>query len=263
MDNLDFQQSVIARSHEVPVLVDFWAEWCQPCRLLAPIIEELAEEAEGKWELFKVDTDKNRQLAKTYNIRGIPAVKLFHKGTVVGEFAGVRSRKEIKQWLQENLPDERMVTLTSIKERLFGAEREKAIKELKKFTISHPEIEEGFLWLASIKVFENPQEARRMLENILIGDLLYERAQAIRHLANLMECPIDESEIAQKVAQIREDLKKGDFEQAIEKIIEAVKIDKHYCEDIPRKSGVALFQLAGFTHELNRKYRSHFDMAMY
>ena len=96
-----FADEVIARSHEVPVVVDFWAEWCGPCRVLTPVLEREAEARAGKVELAKVDVDSNQSLAAEYGIRGIPAVKAFRDGHVVSEFVGARSPTLVAQFFDE------------------------------------------------------------------------------------------------------------------------------------------------------------------
>ena len=90
---------VIARSHDRPVVVDFWAEWCAPCRMLGPILEQAAAERADTVVLAKVDVDANQELAAEYGIRGIPAVKAFRNGHVVDEFVGVRSPQAVADFL--------------------------------------------------------------------------------------------------------------------------------------------------------------------
>ncbi len=100
----EFQTDVIEKSFEMPVLVDFWAEWCGPCKMISPILEKLAEENKESWQLAKVDTDKNAEIAGAYGVRGIPNVKLFRKGEVINEFTGALPEPQIKDWLRKSIP---------------------------------------------------------------------------------------------------------------------------------------------------------------
>ena len=100
----NFKAAVLDRSHSVPVVVDFWAEWCAPCRQLGPVLEREASKRSGQLELVKLDVDANPTLSRVYGIRGIPAVKAFHKGRVVAEFVGAQSAPAVERFLDSLLP---------------------------------------------------------------------------------------------------------------------------------------------------------------
>ncbi|MEA2249289.1 MAG: putative thioredoxin, partial [Solirubrobacteraceae bacterium] len=102
----DFEREVIERSHEVPVVVDFWAEWCGPCRSLGPILERAAAEREDKVVLAKLDTDANQNLARQFDIQGIPAVKAFRDGKVVDEFVGAQPPAQVERFFDSLVPSE-------------------------------------------------------------------------------------------------------------------------------------------------------------
>src|SRR5829696_4446094 len=101
-----FQQDVIDRSHEVPVVVDFWAAWCGPCRQLTPVLEEEVRKREPDLDLAKLDTDANQQIANAFRIQGIPAVKAFKDGKLVDEFVGAQPPPQVRQFLDGLLPSE-------------------------------------------------------------------------------------------------------------------------------------------------------------
>jgi putative thioredoxin len=101
-----FQSAVIDRSHTLPVVVDFWAEWCGPCRQLGPVLEKAVAARQGKVELVKVDTDANPMLSRTFRIQGIPAVKAFRDGRVVAEFVGAQPPANVDRFLDSLLPSE-------------------------------------------------------------------------------------------------------------------------------------------------------------
>jgi putative thioredoxin len=102
----DFQQQVVDRSHQLPVVVDFWAEWCAPCRQLGPLLEGAANAREGKIILAKLDTDANQRLAQAFRIQGIPAVKALRDGRIVDEFTGVVPKSAVEAFFDALVPSE-------------------------------------------------------------------------------------------------------------------------------------------------------------
>ncbi len=100
----DFDEKVLAASQQAPVLVDFWAPWCQPCRILKPLLEKLAAEYGGRFILAKVNSDENQELSQQYGVRGIPAVKAFVGGQLVDEFTGALPEPQIREFLERLIP---------------------------------------------------------------------------------------------------------------------------------------------------------------
>ena len=265
MEKVDFAQDVIARSHEVPVVVDFWAPWCGPCRVLGPVIEGLASEAEGKWELVKVNSDMAPVVSEEYGIRSIPAVKLFHQGKVIADFVGALPRQQILQWLDAHLPNEYLATFEELLPLLDGMGREIAVASLAQLVTDAPDFLDARLRLAFEYAFEAPEQATELLEGILFRTRQHlEQAQDIRELVRLMEAPLDiELPVGKKILAAREAGRVRDMDSLLELLVEAVMLDKSYADDLARKATIACFRMLGPQHMLTLKYRRRFDMALY
>jgi putative thioredoxin len=160
MDATDetFYRDVLERSHELPVVVDFWAEWCGPCHQLAPVLEHEVEARAGQVELAKVDVDANPQLAAHYGIQGIPAVKAFRNGQVAAEFVGAQSAAAVSEFLDS----------------LFGPTAgEKLIEELRA-SGEEPEV------LAALEAGDHERALELLLNEVLEADA--ERRDRVREL---------------------------------------------------------------------------------
>lgn len=262
MTSVNFQQDVIERSHDKPVLVDFWAPWCGPCRVLGPTIEQLAEEQNDHWELVKINTEEEQELAKEYRIMSIPNVKLFYRGEVIGEFAGALPRTSIIRWLDEHLPDDRKEELARILQDL-QAEGTISAVPLEHFVQKNPDMPEARLELARLLVLSEPTRAKELIEVIKLGHPLYEPAEDVRLLAELHELQINDNAVGGALIEAREALQRQENEEAIEAVIKAVEMDKTYQNDLPRRLAIALFHGWGPQHVLTKKYRWKFDMLLY
>ena len=131
-----FVAEVVERSKETPVVVDFWAAWCGPCRSLGPILERLAEEAGGSWILAKVDVDANPVLAQTFGIQGIPAVRAWRDGSEVAEFVGALPEPQVREWLTQLGPSSSETDLEEA-EKAFAEGDEGRAEELLKNVLDH------------------------------------------------------------------------------------------------------------------------------
>lgn len=261
---MSFNKDVIERSHVVPVVVDFWAPWCGPCRVLGPTIEQLAAESNGTWELVKINTEEHQEIAYEYGIRSIPNVKMFHGGKIVSEFAGALPRHQILQWLDENLPSTDKEEWKEVVKQLPELTVEEAIASLNSFLNVHADHVDARHELAKYMAFRDPVTAGSLLEDVKMGDPNYDIVEDVRSLGELATLSdTNHDGLSEELRQASVELNSNKIEDAVQRIIEVVKKDKNIHNELPRRAAIAIFRLLGNQHPVTKKYRRIFDMVLY
>jgi len=264
----DFQADVIKRSHEVPVLVDFWAEWCGPCRVLGPILERLVAGSDGQWVLAKVDTDKNQDVAVEYGIRGIPAVKLFVDGTVAAEFTGALPEPAVVQWLKKSLPD-RFRKDIDTSERLLGRGDPSGARSLLEEIIrDDPGNERARTVLARSLLPTDPEKAAGLVAGIEEHSEYFPEVDAIRTFSALTSklqqtSLLPEDNVKPVYLEALKDLAAFRYDDAVGHFIEVLRANRYYDDDGARKACVAIFRILGDEHEVTQRRRREFSSALY
>lgn len=181
----DFDRLVIERSREIPVLVDFWAPWCGPCRALAPTLERLAQAYAGTMELVKLDTEAHPAVAERFRIRGIPSLKLFVDGEVAGEITGALPERDLRKFLDQHLPSEADEAVARAREALARGDVAAARRELEAAVAARPDHGPARLELALLAVAEG--DAAGLAEQARAVDPMAPEAERIRKLEGLLD----------------------------------------------------------------------------
>lgn len=264
----DFEAEVLRKSNEVPVLVDFWAPWCGPCRVLGPIIERLADEAAGRWSLAKVNTDEHPDLAAQYGIRSIPSVKLFDRGRVVDEFIGALPESEIRRWLEQALPSPHADTLVRAQELLSRGSREEAAKLVEPIVQAEPGNDQARLLLAEGLLLAEPGRIEDLLRPISVVSDVAEKAEGLRTLAKLAilaDHPetLPTGDARERYLQGIRSIKAGDYGRALDAFIEVIRKDRNYDHEGAKTACKAIFQVLGIHHPIAEQYYNAFSSALY
>lgn len=258
----NFQEDVLNQSYHVPVLVDYWASWCEPCKYIGPIIEKLANEAAGKWKLIKIDTEEHSEIAAEWGIRGIPNLKLFYKGKVIADLAGAMDEPEMRNWLAEKLPSEAELLTIEASELIAKGHTGKGIILLEQAIKSNNDLIEARLLLAKLIIWDNPS---RVLP--LVGDIRYvEEAEELILLASFIKSNpsgLKAGSSKQMLNKVKELLKIKKLEAGVKLLLEAISIDKNYEDGLARKLAITIFYILGEANAITQKYRRVFDKLLY
>jgi putative thioredoxin len=264
----DFTRDVLERSSTVPVLVDFWAAWCGPCRVLGPVLERLEARSGGRWVLAKVDTDAHQDIAAQYGIRGIPNVKLFVDGKVVNEFTGALPERAVEQWLEKALPNPHTGKLQEAETLIRGGDPGGGRALLEEILDADPGNERARVLLAGTYLFENPVRVSELVAGIEEYSEQYGDAEALKTVVGLFDRAgrpgsFPEDGVRERYREAIDDLRSRNFDAALEKFIAVLKENREYDGDGPRRAVIAIFKILGEEHPLTLKHRRAFSSALF
>jgi putative thioredoxin len=264
----DFEYEVIAFSRQTPVLVDFWAEWCSPCRSLGPMLERLAEEAQGSFRLAKVDVDANPNLAIQFGVRSIPVVKAFRDGQVVSEFVGTLPEPRVREFLRTLAPSQTDLMLEkaqSLLDEYRWASAEGLFRQFLAKTPHHPAATLGLLKSAIMQT--RFSEAVSLLQDFP-SSKEFAAAQTIRPLLdalNALQRSPAYSEDSLEAAYLNALwlLLHGNIPAALDGLLEILRQDKHYRNNEVRKVVLGIFEILGDNSLLTQQYRRELALILF
>jgi putative thioredoxin len=255
----NFQQ-VMEASFRVPVLVDFWASWCQPCQVLMPILAKLADDYQGKFLLGKLNTEEEPEIAAQFGIRSIPNVKLFRNGQPVDEFMGALPEKAVREFLDRHLPRESDATIEQAHERLAAGNADAAIALLAEAREADPDNPRVALALAEAHVAKgdttaaaalvdslppderDKPEVARLRSHLFFESQVADVPAAVELEARLASEPDDHEALFQLA--LRKVVEK-DYDTAMGLLLQLMKQDREFGDDAGRRTLIKVFELLG------------------
>ena len=274
----DFYQKIIEGSHEKVIVVDFWASWCAPCKVLGPILEKVVTSFGGRVLLAKVNIEEHQELAVHFRIQSIPSVKIFSKGDVVHEFLGALPENQIMEIIKSVAGDEIGDALSKAESLIAEKKYDKAESIYKKLLEKDPKHSGALIGLARVALFQdNTDRARQLLSEVDEMDSLHDQAQSLaKSIEFVTICSASGGlESCRKNAEQNPgDLEalyklgccyaaENVFEQALDTFLTIVKRDTEYDEGKARTSMLTLFSILGQNHSLTRTYRDKLANALF
>lgn len=274
----DFEREVLEKSRERPVVVDFWAPWCGPCRALGPLLEKLAIEKDGAFVLAKVNTDENQRLAMYFQIEGIPAVKAFRDGQLVAEFEGVHPEPALRQFLAQLLPseaDEKAREAAAMETEKAG----EAEANYRRALEQDPNHEASLVGLARLLLTQDADsEAADLVQRVSRGGehgAEAERLTAVLYLRQLgRDLEGDRAEIAQTLLKEPQNAEAhyqfgclqaaaGQYPTALASLLHAAELNRPLAQAKVKEVMVKVFQVIGVRSELADEYRDKLTRLLY
>jgi putative thioredoxin len=268
VDESDFEYEVLQYSTRVPVVVDFWADWCIPCRVLGPKLESLAREGEGRFRLAKVNVDENTNLARRYKVRNLPAVKGFVEGHVVAEFAGVLADEGLRDFISRLTPapeDLLFAKGQSLIELGDYAEAEDAFRE---FLSVHPDHPGALLGLVRVLLMQGKSGEPVLLLRNFPASPAYSTAQLLKPVANAYSAASPDAlevDVPLEAAYwngIRL-AKRGNVMAAMDGYLGILRQDKTYRKGEVKDIFVGWLALIGEHHPDAREYRQELSKVLF
>ena len=264
-----FASDVLAQSNHVPVVVDFWAPWCGPCRTLGPMLERLAAEARGAFVLAKLNVDDSPQLSATYEVQGIPAVKAFRDGKVVDEFVGAQPEARVREFLKKVAPsaaDQKLAEAQSLLATRHWLDSQAAFRAV---LADQPASAAAALGLLkSLLALGHGCESEELVADFPRGDAT-PAAQKLELLARLLcevegaDTPLADNDLDAAYYQSARLLARGQFEAGMDGLLDVLRQDKRYRKGEPRQVMVALFELLGGDDPATREYRGELASVLF
>lgn len=264
----NFQYEVIDHSHKIPVVVDFWAEWCVPCKSLDPILRDQAEKAEGEFRLARLNVDENPKISVRFNVSGIPAVKAFREGKIVAEFTGLKPEREVQKFLRRVVPSATDLNLDK-GESLLDMERwvdaENAFQQVLEVSPQHPS---ALIGLAKSLIAQGEiDEVIEILERFpashefSAAEKLKPLVQALRQLEAGKARAADSIDATYHHALRLIGL--GNIPAAMDGILAVLRQDKHYRDDEAKDVMLGLFEILGNENPVTREYRKELSTILF